>query len=88
MLQKRSLLILPLVAKEYYRGYDKGSNQDKQKNGKPKKAVTKEVIRSGRFSKAEYFIVKHHASKSGVKITAYIRHMALDGKIEPVLIYN
>ena len=57
----------------------------KLKNGRPKKVVKKEIIRSIRFSKTEYFIVKHHASKSGLKITAYIRHMALDGKIEPVL---
>ena len=53
----------------------------KQKNGRPKKAVTKEVIRSIRFSKTEYFIVKQHASKSGFKITVYIRQMALQGKI-------
>ena len=57
----------------------------KQKNGRPKKAVTKEVIRSIRFSKTEYFIVKQHASKSGLKITMYIRQMALNGKIKPVL---
>jgi len=57
----------------------------KQKNGRPKKAVTKEVIRSVRFSKTEYFIVKQQASKSGLKITVYIRQMALNGKIKPVL---
>ena len=53
----------------------------KQKNGRPKKVVKKEIIRSIRFSKTEYFIVKQHASRSGLKITVYIRQMALQGKI-------
>ncbi|MGZ6539942.1 MAG: plasmid mobilization protein [Bacteroidia bacterium] len=51
------------------------------KNGRPKKAVRKEIVRSIRFSKADYFIVKQHASRSGLKITVYIRQMALQGKI-------
>ncbi len=53
----------------------------KHKNGRPKKAVRKEIIRSIRFSKTEYFIVKQNASRSGLKITAYVRQMALQGKI-------
>jgi len=53
----------------------------KQKNGRPKNAVKKEIVRSVRFSKTEYFIVKQHASKSGLKITVYIRQMALQGQI-------
>ena len=53
----------------------------KQKNGRPKKAVKKEIVRSIRFSKTEYFIIKQHACKSGLKITVYIRQMALQGKI-------
>ena len=53
----------------------------KQKNGRPKKAVKKEIVRSIRFSKTEYFIVKQHASKWGLKITVYIRQMALQGQI-------
>ena len=53
----------------------------KHKNGRPKKVVKKEIVRSIRFSKTEYFIVKQNASKSGLKITVYIRQMALQGKI-------
>jgi len=53
----------------------------KQKNGRPKKAVKKEIVRSIRFSKTEYFIAKQNASKSGLKITTYVRQMALQGKI-------
>jgi hypothetical protein len=53
----------------------------KHKNGRPKKAVRKEIVRSIRFSKTEYFIVKQQASRSGLKITVYIRQIALQGKI-------
>ena len=53
----------------------------KQKNGRPKKAVKKEIVRSIRFSKTEYFIVKQSAVKTGLKITTYVRQMALQGKI-------
>jgi len=53
----------------------------KQKNGRPKNAVKKEIVRSVRFSKTEYFIVKQHAAKWGLKITVYIRQMALQGQI-------
>lgn len=51
------------------------------KNGRPKKVVKKEIVRSIRFSKTEYFIIKQHASRSGLKITVYIRQMAMHGKI-------
>ena len=53
----------------------------KYKGGRPKKLVKREVTKGIRFTKAEYFIVKQHASKSGLKITAYIRQIALQGKI-------
>lgn len=52
-----------------------------RKNGRPKKQVKKEIIKSIRFSKAEYFIIKQKASKAGTKITFYIRQMAVEGKI-------
>ena len=53
----------------------------KQKNGRPNKSVKKEIFKNIRFSKVEYFIVKQNASKAGTKITSYIRHMAVHGKI-------
>jgi len=49
--------------------------------GRPQKPVRKEIIRSIRFSKTEYYILKQNAMKAGTKITAYIRQMALQGKI-------
>jgi len=70
-----------LVAKENADDMISEAIKIKQKNGRPKKAVKKEIIRSIRFSKIEYFIVKQNASKSGLKITTYVRQMALQGKI-------
>ena len=55
--------------------------QIKHRGGRPKKSVKKEIIRSIRFSKTEDFIVKQNALKAGIKITAYIRQIALKGKI-------
>ena len=72
---------LSLVAKENADDMISEAIKIKQKNGRPKKAVKKEIIRSIRFSKIEYFIVKQNASKSGLKITTYVRQMALQGKI-------
>ena len=70
-----------MVAKENADNMISEAIKIKQKNGRPKKAVKKEIIRSIRFSKTEYFIFKQHASRSGLKITDYIRQMALHGKI-------
>ncbi|HUS01702.1 MAG TPA: plasmid mobilization relaxosome protein MobC [Chitinophagaceae bacterium] len=53
----------------------------KHSGGRPKKQVKREIITGVRFTKVEYFAVKHKASKSGMKITLYIREMALQGKI-------
>ena len=53
----------------------------KHRNGRPKKTVKKEIIKSIRFSKAEYYIIKQKASRAGTKITFYIRQMAVEGKI-------
>jgi hypothetical protein len=55
--------------------------QTKQKGGRPRKLVKKESATGVRFTKPEYFIVKHKAEKAGLKITAYIRQMAINGKV-------
>ena len=51
------------------------------KGGRPKKMVKREIIKGIRFTKAEYYVVKQKALKSGTKICFYIREMALNGKI-------
>ncbi|MDQ2718138.1 MAG: MobC family plasmid mobilization relaxosome protein [Bacteroidota bacterium] len=55
--------------------------QTKPKGGRPKMPVKKETVTGVRFTKSEYFIVKHKAEKSGLKISAYIRQMSINGKL-------
>jgi hypothetical protein len=55
--------------------------QTKHKGGRPKMPVKKESATGVRFTKSEYFIVKHKAQKAGLKISAYIRSMAINGKV-------
>ncbi|MEO7120022.1 MAG: plasmid mobilization relaxosome protein MobC [Ginsengibacter sp.] len=49
--------------------------------GRPKKAVRKEIIKGIRFTKAEYFIVKEKAAKTGTNVGNYIRQVVIHGKI-------
>ena len=53
----------------------------KHPGGRPKKAVTREIIKGVRFTTVEYYVVKQKAAKSGMSITLYIRQMAMQGKI-------
>ncbi len=55
--------------------------QTKHKGGRPKMLVKKESATGVRFSKSEYFIVKHKAEKAGLKISAYIRRMSINGQV-------
>lgn len=55
--------------------------KSKHRGGRPKKAVKREVITGVRFTKPEYFIVKHKAEKAGLGITLYIRMIALNGHV-------
>jgi hypothetical protein len=49
--------------------------------GRPKKSIKRESATGVRFTKAEYFIIKQRAFKAGVRVTTYIREMALDGSV-------
>lgn len=53
----------------------------KRRGGRPKKSVKKDIVRSIRFSKVEYYIIKQKASRAGIKIPSYIRQMAMRGKV-------
>lgn len=53
----------------------------KHSGGRPVKAIKREAATGVRFTRAEYFIVKHKAAKTGLRITQYIREMALEGKV-------
>lgn len=52
------------------------------KGGRPKKTIKRESATGIRFTKAEYFVVKQKAAKAGLKITAYVRTMALEGYVK------
>jgi len=49
--------------------------------GRPKQNIKRESATGVRFTKAEYLIIKQKASIAGMRITTYIREMALHGKI-------
>ena len=54
--------------------------QTKHKGGRPRTQVSRTVT-SLRLTKAERFIIKNKAGKAGICITAYIRQMAIHGKV-------
>src|SRR5450432_3668612 len=52
-----------------------------KKVGRPKKLIVQDRTTGIRFSKTEYFIVQEKAKKAGLKMTVYIRQLAIEGKI-------
>lgn len=54
----------------------------KTKGGRPKKLVRRERTTGIRFTKTEHFIIKEKASKAGLKITAYVRQIAVQGTVK------
>ena len=55
------------------------------KAGRPLKTVKRDIRAAVRFSKTEYFIVQTKADKAGLKISAYIREVAINTEIKPRL---
>lgn len=53
----------------------------KHKGGRPVKALKRETATGIRFTKDEYFLVKHKAAKAGMRITQYIREMSVQGQV-------
>lgn len=54
--------------------------QGKHKGGRPRKQVAR-IVTSLRLTKEERNIIKSKATKAGMCITAYIRQMAINGKV-------
>ena len=69
---------IPLVAKEIVKEME---GEKRKCGGRPKQNIKRESATGIRFTKAEYFIIQQKASGAGMKITTYIREMALNGKI-------
>ena len=73
-------ICIPLVAKENREDMISEERQTKHKGGRPRTQVSRAVT-SIRLTKAERFIIKNKAGKAGISITAYIRQMAIHGKV-------
>ncbi len=69
---------IPLVAKETVEVMER---EKRKCGGRPKQNIKRESATGIRFTKAEYFIIQHKAWKAGMKITTFIREMALNGKV-------
>ena len=67
-----------MVAKEILKEME---GERRKCGGRPKQSIKRESATGVRFTNAEYFIIKQKASKAGMRITTYIREMALHGKI-------
>jgi len=57
----------------------------KHSGGRPKKPVKRDIVKGVRFTKAEYYVVKQKAAKSGIGISLFIRQMSINGKVQPLL---
>lgn len=75
------MLFLPLVAKGNVMEKESNGNPNKHKGGRPRQAVKRCSATGIRFTKAEYFIVKSKANKANLKLTEYIRSMAVNGNV-------
>jgi len=71
-----------LVAKEIVKEME---GEKRKCGGRPKQNIKRESATGVRFTKAEYFIIQQKASRVGMKITTYIREMALNGKVAAVI---
>jgi succinylglutamate desuccinylase len=55
--------------------------ENKKPGGRPAKSIKKDIRTAIRFSKTEYFIVRQKALKAGLKVSAYIRQIAIEGVV-------
>jgi hypothetical protein len=53
----------------------------KKPAGRPTKTVKKEIRTAIRWSKTEHFIIRQKAAKAGLKVSAYLRQIAIEGKV-------
>ncbi len=56
--------------------------EKRKKAGRPAKTIKKEIRASIRFSKLEYFDIRQKAAKAGIKASAYIREVAINGDVK------
>ena len=56
--------------------------EKKNKAGRPVKTIKREIRACIRFSKAEYFVIRNKASRAGVKVSAYLREIAINAEVK------
>jgi hypothetical protein len=57
----------------------------RKKAGRPAKTIKKEIRACVRFTRPEYFTIKEKAAKAGLKVSAYIRQVAIYATVTPRL---
>ena len=57
----------------------------KHSGGRPKKPVKRDIVKGVRFTKSEFYVVKQKAVKAGIGVSLFIRQMAINGKVQPLL---
>lgn len=55
--------------------------ENKRPVGRPAKTIKKEIRASIRFSKLEYYVIRQKAARAGIKASAYIREVAINGQV-------
>ncbi len=60
-------------------------NKKEKKAGRPAKSIRKNIRAGVRFTGYEYYIIKEKAAQAGVNASVYIRHAAINGKVNPRL---
>ncbi len=56
-------------------------SEKRNSGGRPTKTIKRESATGVRFTKVEYFVIKQKALKAGMRVTNYIREMALNGSV-------
>jgi predicted DNA binding CopG/RHH family protein len=66
----------------FKRGDMESVKTNKKKRGRPAKTIRKDVRACIRFSKMEYFIIRQKASRAGLRASAYLREIAINGEVK------
>src|SRR5689334_16820410 len=61
---------------------EKSAGEKKKTGGRPKKMIKRCSVTGVRFTEMEYRKVQRKAKEVGLKLTVYIRQMAIHGKVE------
>jgi len=57
------------------------NNQTRKSTGRPAQPIKRDKPMGFRLTASERFIIKQKAERAGMSLTAYLRHMAIHGKV-------